>query len=491
MEAEAPRRASTRAEAAGEAARRYGRTATLLSVAVGITGFIIYLYFALASHTLTRTEYGDITTLWLVVYVTVATLYRPVEQLLSRTIAERHAREGFRGRPLKVAAIIQAAIAVTVTGACLALRGPLEDELLSGDATLYWILVVAVLAYAGNFFARGFFAGHRRFGLYSMVLLSDATARIVFPLAVAVGIATGQIAIALGIVAGPLVSLAVTPVIVPIVLRGRAERIEAERASQPTPGEIRGQAAQADAGPGRAGTANVPEFTLAHGGGFAAAVLLIVFSEQVFLSSGALVIRVVEGAAATGFIFNVLMLARAPIYLFQAVATSLLPHLTRLRYRPGMGGEDGFRLSVNITLGAVLGFAVLVAAVVLVAGPDLMQIAFGKKFSYDRAGLLIVTAGMGLYLAAATLNQAALAQGQARRAAICWIGCAVAYVAWNLSPVLDEFRRVEVGFAIAAAVLCGLLYLLYRRPHPRPEDAVRPDSPQELEVRLASADESG
>ena len=89
-----------------------------------------------------------------------------------------------------------------------------------------------------------------------------------------------------------------------------------------------------------------------------------------------------------------------------------------------------------------------------------------------------------------TLNQAALAQGQVRRAAACWVGCALAFVGWTLLPVLDEFRRVEVGFAGAAALLCGLLYLLYRRPRARPEDVVQPGSPQEIEARLAAADEA-
>ena len=56
--------------------------------------------------------------------------------------------------------------------------------------------------------------------------------------------------------------------------------------------------------------------------------------------------------------------------------------------------------------------------------------------------------------------------------------------------MLDEFRRVEVGFAGAAALLCGLLYLLYRRPRARPEDVVEPGSPQEIEARLAAADEA-
>ena len=86
---------------------------------------------------------------------------------------------------------------------------------------------------------------------------------------------------------------------------------------------------------GRGGAARAAsegsEFTLAHGGGFAAAVLLIMVSEQTLLNAGPLLVRASEDAAAAGYIFNVLMIARAPLVLFQAVATSLLPHLTRLR----------------------------------------------------------------------------------------------------------------------------------------------------------------
>jgi hypothetical protein len=68
---------------------------------------------------------------------------------------------------------------------------------------------------------------------------------------------------------------------------------------------------------------------------------------------------------------------------------------------------------------------------------------------------------------------------------------AAAFVGWSLLPVLDELRRIEVGYAGAAALLCALLYLLYRRPRPRPDDVLAPDSPQELEARLAAADEAG
>lgn len=462
-------------EAAGAEARRYGRTAGLLSIGVGATGLITYLFFALASHNLERVEYGELVVLWSVVFITVSTLYRPVEQLLSRTIAEREARGRPSGRPLRVAAGIQGALALAFAAAALALRGPLQDGLLSGDETLYWVLVATVAAYSASYFARGFFAGSRRFAMYAALMLFESVSRTCFALAVALGVATGQSAVALGIVAAPLFSLLVVPF---AVLRrpGRAT-------------------VRPDPSPESA------EFTLAQGWGFASAVLLIMLSEQILYNAGPLLVRAAEGAAAAGFIFNVLMIARAPLQLFQAVATSLLPHLTRLASAgAGSGapageaappGSAAFRLSVRVTVLAIGGFAAFTALVVAAAGPELMQLAFGAKFGYDTVGLLIVTAGMGLYLCAATLNQAALAQGQVRRAAACWVGSAAAFVLFNLTGAFDPFRRVEAGFALAAALLCALLYALYRRPHPRAEDVPLPDSPKELEARLAAADESG
>ncbi|MGH2923518.1 MAG: lipopolysaccharide biosynthesis protein, partial [Solirubrobacterales bacterium] len=214
---------------------------------------------------------------------------------------------------------------------------------------------------------------------------------------------------------------------------------------------------------------------------------LIMLSEQAFLNAGPLLVNASAGAAAAGFIFNILMIARAPLQLFQAVSTSLLPHLTRLR---SQGLTEDFRASVRVTILGIAGFAALVAVAVLIAGPELMEIAFGGNHVYERADLLIVTAGMGLYLAAATLNQAALAQGQVRRAAVCWIACAAAFVVWTALPVIaDEFRRVEVGYLGAAAALCAALYWIYRRPRPREEDTFAPGSPEETGLQLAAGDE--
>ena len=69
--------------------------------------------------------------------------------------------------------------------------------------------------------------------------------------------------------------------------------------------------------------------------------------------------------------------------------------------------------------------------------------------------------------------------------------CASGFLAWNLTDVLTAFRRVETGFTGAALALALLLYLVYRSPSARPQDAVRPDSPAEVEARLAAAQEAG
>jgi O-antigen/teichoic acid export membrane protein len=431
--------------------RSYGRGAAILSLGIGATGLITFAYFSLASYSLPEDEYGHITLLWSAVFITVSVLYRPVEQLLSRTIADHDAR-GVRGSEhLRIAATIQLALGVLFAVVALLLRDPIENDLFGGSSTLYWVLLVSVLAYAASYFARGYLAGHRLFPLYGGLVLMEASSRCLFALAVAIGIAEGQSAVALGMAAAPIVSLAVVP---PALARRLA----------PSADEPEVDPALLDAAAREEPAAREPEFTLARGAGFAAAVLLIMLCEQTFLNAGPLLVKATEdsgGAALAGFTFNVLLIARAPLQLFQAIQTSILPHLTRLR---ASGESDPFRRSVNVTLAAIAGFAGIIAAVMLVAGPQLMDLLFGGDFDYERGGLVLVAIGMGLYLSAATLNQALLAHGLAAQASACWVAAAAGFVLFLLLADFDDrVLQVELAFVAAAALLSAALYALYRR----------------------------
>ena len=444
----------------------YGKTASFLAVGVGLTGVITYAYFLIASHVLSKPDYGQITVLWSAVFITISTLYRPIEQLLSRHISERLVTGEPIGDPMRVASTIQLGLSLFFAVVALVLRGPIQNDLLEGNETLYWVFFSAVLFYAASYFARGFLAGNQRFGLFVALILSESCFRTVFAVLVAASLLSGQSAVAIGIVAAPALSLTV----VPFAFARRAKR-EGAKPPPPKGGD------QAD-------------FSFRHGGGFAAAVLLIMFSEQAFLNAGPLIVRGLQGAAAAGYIFNVLMIARAPLQLFQAVSTSILPHLTSLHASEAERGEREFHRTVRMVLFGLAAFTALAFAFMALAGPKAMQIAFSNKFTYDREGLLLVTLGMGLYLSSVTVNQACIAQGQVRRAAARWISCAALFIGWNFVPIVsDEFRRVEIGFLLAAAVLFSLLYYVYRRPHERAEDVPAPGSPVELEARLASIDE--
>ena len=408
----------------------YGRGARILSIGIATTGLVTFAFFAIASHVLEPDDYGGISLLWSIVFIVTSVIYRPIEQLLSRSISERRAL-GHEAHSLRTPLLIQAGFALAFLVVALALRGWLTDDVFDGADTLYWVLVVGVLAYAASYFARGWLAGNQQFGLYGLLVLFESISRVLFPLGVAIGIASGQSAVALGILAAPFLSLAVIP-----WAFGR-------RAAAEPP-------ASADAAS--------PSGSLRAGGAFAIAVFAVQLSEQAILNVPVLL---ADDAATAGFVFNVLLIARAPLQLFQAIQTSLLPHLTAAATT---GSRDEFAHAIRVTVLAIAGFAGAVALGLLAIGPWAMDLLFGAELEYGRVGLALVALGMGFHLAAGTLNQAALARGHERGAAISWLVAAAALIAFlAVGPIDDEILRVEVGYLGAAALLCALLAGAARR----------------------------
>jgi O-antigen/teichoic acid export membrane protein len=399
----------------------YGRGARILSVGIATTGLVTFAYFSLASHSLSEVDYKGVTLLWSVLFLIISIIYRPVEQLLSHTIASRRA-QGHEGHTLRVPLIIQASAAGAFLVLALALREPLTDDLFDGSSELYWVLVVAVLAYAASYFARGWLAGHQRFGLYGSLVLLESCSRCLFALAVAVGIASGQGAVALGIAAAPLVSLLVIPWA--IERRGGGER-----------GSMR------------------------EGAGFAGAVLAIMVAEQALLNGPVIAVDATAAdAALAGFVFNVLLITRAPLQLFQAIQTSLLPHLSGI---VATGGGPEFRHAIRITVLAIAGFAGAVVLGLGLIGPWAMGVLFGGDHEYGRAGLMLVGLGMGFHLTAGTLNQAALARRRGAQAAAAWLAAAALFLIWLLvTPLDDLLLAVEIGYCATTALLAVALWVI-------------------------------
>jgi O-antigen/teichoic acid export membrane protein len=459
-------------------ARSYGRGARVLSVGIACTGLLTLAYFSISSHVLSEASASRIALLWSVMFVIISVIYRPIEQLLSRTIAERRAK-GHAEHALRVPMLIQAGFALAFLIVALALKEELVDHVFAHYEALYDVLLVGTLAYAASYFARGWLAGHEYFALYGGLVLMESLSRLCFALAVALGIASGQTAVALGIAAAPLVSLVVVPAA--FARRGQERR---EALGQGAPSGRSHLAHEADvalgapitadeadaalAGPGTEGVQEAAaheELSLRRGGGFAGWVSGIMLSEQTLLNAAVLTVAATSpNKVLAGIVFDVLLIARAPLQLFQAIQTSLLPHLTGLE---ATAGHDAFARAIRITVLAIAAFAAAVAVGLLAIGPFVMGHLFGQHFSYDRVGLAIVGVGMGLHLTSGALNQAALARDRARAAAGCWMLAAAVFLAWMLTPAVSEqLLRTEIGYAGATALLALTLATLYRRGTP-------------------------
>jgi O-antigen/teichoic acid export membrane protein len=444
------------------ATRSYGSGARILSIGIASTGLLTFAYFSIASHVLGEASTSQLDLLWSVMFVIISVIYRPIEQLLSRTIAERRAR-GETAQSLRVPMLIQAGFALTFLAVALALHHVLVDQVFEHNGTLYDVLVIGTMAYAASYFARGWLAGNQRFGLFGGLVLMESTSRICFAIAVAVGIASGQTAVALGIAAAPFVSL----VVVPAAFARRSAQVSGVSGEDALKAPITVDEADAAlAGPGTEGVQEVSaheDLSLRRGGGFAAWVSSIMLSEQTLLNAAVLTVDATSSnKALAGIVFNVLLIARAPLQLFQAIQTSLLPHLTGLE---ATEGHAAFARAIRITVLAIAGFAVAVALGLLVLGPFALQhVLFGQTFSYNRFGLALIGIGMGLHLTSGALNQAALARDRARAAAGCWLLAAVVFLAWMLTPAISEqLLRAEIGYAGATALLALTLTVLYRQ----------------------------
>ena len=86
--------------------RSFASGARILSIGIASTGIFTFAYLATSSHVLSKGDYGLISLCWSIMFVILSVIYRPIEQLLSRTIADRRAR-GLSGHPLRVPAAIQ------------------------------------------------------------------------------------------------------------------------------------------------------------------------------------------------------------------------------------------------------------------------------------------------------------------------------------------------------------------------------------------------
>jgi O-antigen/teichoic acid export membrane protein len=398
-----------------------------LTVGAGlvVNGVMSYAFLGIAGRTLGTEAFEPLSVYWALIYLVCPGFFLPLEQEVSRSLANRWARGLGVGTLVRQAGQLGAGLTAFLVVATVVAAPALMDHLFDDQVLIVVALVFAIVGYAAVHLARGELAGLGRFRGYAKYYLFENTIRVAACVALwALGTDTaGPYALAAGLAPGLALGLA-----------------------------LRGERDLASEGP----DADWAELRAALGSLLAASVLT-----AFLLNAGVLAVELLaddsESGRASVFLAG-LSVSRVPVFLFQAVQAALLPKLSALA---GAGRFHEFRDRLWRLLIAVGIIGVVGVGVAGLLGPTVIDVLFGEDYALDRIDLVLLAASSAAFMLAVALGQALIAlEGQAR-VALGWLVGVLAFFAVTALGN-DLFFRVEAGLAAGSAVAAVAIGVLAR-----------------------------
>ncbi|MGH9037322.1 MAG: lipid II flippase MurJ, partial [Acidimicrobiia bacterium] len=202
-----------------------------------------------------------------------------------------------------------------------------------------------------------------------------------------------------------------------------------------------------------------PEAALSEVG--SALILLLVASLCAFaiMNIGPVLVKLLADdsqSAAAGRFVNGVVIARIPLFLFQAVQASLLPKLASLA---GAGRHDDFRAGLKRLLAVVVAIGLVATITAWAIGHEVVGLLFGAGFELSRTDLAYLAAASAAYMLALALAQALIALSAYARVVIGWASGIVVFtiVTATQSGLLTRVERGFLAGATASAAVMGLL----------------------------------
>jgi len=425
------------------------------TVAVGgglvVNGLAAYTFIALASRDLGAEAYTPVGLLWALSFLLGPGFFQPLEQETARVIAGRSAN-GLRS-VVRPAAILGGSLALALAVVAVVAAPWIVDSLFAGHGILFVALLLVLVGLGTGHLVRGVLAGLGRFGGYARYFIGDGIGRL---LLVGIGslVLTDDVAVyGLAVGGAPFLGVAAA-------LTGR-------RSGATAGGPEVSQSATATA----TATAPVPDAVvsgrraelaaLAPAMGF---LLVASVSTAIVLNVSPLAVELLAGpdqGDEAGRFLNALLVARVPLFFFQAVQASLLPKLSSLA-AAGRLVEFRHVLARLLALVGALGAAAIVACALV--GHLVVEMAFGAGFAVGRRDMVLLAASSAVLMIVLALAQALIAQRCQGRMALAWFAGLCAF------PVVlafggDLFLRVELALlATVVTAMVAMAVLLARRP---------------------------
>ena len=424
-----------------------------VAIALLIAGIATFAFFRIGTVAVGGEEaFAPIVALWFATFALTPGFFLPLEQELGRALAHRRATHDGSAPVVRKVGRLSAGLVAVIVIAILAASPLIASNYFDGDWLMVAALVATFVAFAPAHIARGICSGSGRFREYALIMGSDGVIRIVLTvLLAAVGIkAAGVYGFVIAV--SPLFAVAY------VWRRGALKPFPRYRTGH---GADRGAVAVApdptrevlDEGTPAEWNEVTPNLGwLLLGSVFAAALLNAGPITATLLASDN------EGEFVTRFSFAVL-LARIPLFLFQAVQAALLPGLSRLAAR---GELVEFRAGLLRLAYLVIAVGVVGTIGAFILGPFAADVVYEVDLSGRTLAILALASSF--YMLALALAQAVIALKGHALVSLGWgIGVVTfVLVTWLSSPEL--FRRIEYGllFSSIAALLAFAIALRAR-----------------------------
>ena len=388
-----------------------------MPVAAGlvVAGVANFGFLPIAYRSLSPDDYAALGVLWSLMFAVGNGVMQPVEQEVARAVSERRARGVGPGPVIKMAGTIGAVFALVLAALALLTRQWVLDPLFDGQTGLELAFLLGLFTFCVGHLTRGTLSSHGRFGAYGIFFSIDGLFRLVAAAALALAAVAMVGAYGLALALSPLIAAGIAL----IRQRGLLE-----------------------AGP----EAKWSELSRALGWLLAGTVSIALIQQ-----GGTVAVQVLatdDEEAAAGVFLNGLVLARIPLFMFQAVLASLLPKLSHLA---GAGHLDEFTTALRRLVAVILGFGAVAVVLAATIGPAVASKVFAGETGLTGRDLGLLAASVIMIIAAICLDQALIALSGHSRMAIGWMLALVVFVV-VIALGDDLFLRVELGMLAASVV---------------------------------------
>jgi len=392
-----------------------------------VNGLTAYAFITISSRDLGAEAYSPVALLWALSFLLGVGFFLPLEQETARLVAGRVSRGQGIGPVVKSAARLGVSLALGLIALSLLAGRWFTNEFFNGETLLFLGLILVVVGLGAAHLVKGTLAGLGRFNGYARYVIGEGIGRLLL-VVVVLGLATGSIgAYGLAIGLAPLVG---------ILLATAGQR------GILTPGP----------------EAHMGDLSKALG-----SLLVASVATALVLNVSPLAVQILatpQQADEPGRFLNALLVARVPLFFFQAVQAALLPRLSTLASQNKFA-ELWHELKHLLLLVGALGIGAV--AVMAVVGPQIVEVAFGAEFAVGRQDMVLLAVSSAGLMVVLSLTQALIACRAQGRMALAWVAGVVAFPLTLLVAGDQLFLRVEIALVATVSVAAVVMFALLLR----------------------------